>query len=41
MMRHQKKLIYGVQFHPEVSGNSGMILFQNFHTICQTHKKAQ
>jgi GMP synthase (glutamine-hydrolysing) len=41
MMRHQKKLIYGVQFHPEVSGNSGMILFQNFHTICQTHKKTQ
>ena len=39
MMRHQKKLIYGVQFHPEVSGNSGMILFQNFYTICQKHKK--
>ena len=40
IMRHQKKFLYGVQFHPEVSGNSGMILFQNFYNICQTHKKA-
>ncbi len=40
MMRHQKKLVYGVQFHPEVSGNSGMILFQNFYNICQAHMKA-
>ena len=39
-MRHKEKDIFGVQFHPEVSGNSGMILFQNFYNICQTHKKA-
>ena len=34
VMRHESKDLYGVQFHPEISGNNGMILFQNFYQIC-------
>jgi GMP synthase-like glutamine amidotransferase len=34
VMRHESKDLYGVQFHPEISGNNGMILLQNFYQIC-------
>jgi len=34
-MKHQTKLIFGVQFHPEVSGNHGRVLFENFISICE------
>ncbi|MFT5778860.1 MAG: GMP synthase (glutamine-hydrolyzing) [Crocinitomicaceae bacterium] len=33
-MQHQKKKIFGVQFHPEVSGNHGAIILENFVKLC-------
>jgi GMP synthase (glutamine-hydrolysing) len=33
-MQHENKHIFGVQFHPEVSGNYGNILLENFYHIC-------
>lgn len=33
-MMHKEKPLYGVQFHPEVSGNHGAVLFENFVNIC-------
>lgn len=33
-MRHVSKPLYGVQFHPEVSGNMGAQLIGNFVSIC-------
>lgn len=36
-MQHQEKLMFGVQFHPEVSGNYGAILLENFYTLCVGH----
>lgn len=34
-MRHPMLPLYGVQFHPEVSGDNGKILFRNFRDICR------
>jgi len=34
-MVHQTKQIFGVQFHPEVSGNHGRVIFENFTHLCQ------
>lgn len=33
-MEHIEKPIYGVQFHPEVSGNHGNIIIENFLKTC-------
>ncbi len=33
-MQHKEKALFGVQFHPEVSGNMGRLLFDNFIKIC-------
>lgn len=33
-MQHESKPIFGVQFHPEVSGNYGRTLIENFIRIC-------
>ena len=29
-MQHKDKMIYGLQFHPEVSGNFGRVIIENF-----------
>ena len=34
IMQHKEKAIFGVQFHPEVSGNHGSILIENFVNHC-------
>ena len=33
-MKHGRKRIYGLQFHPEVSGLNGKIILENFVKIC-------
>ncbi len=33
-MQHKEKPLYGVQFHPEVSGNHGRVLLENFVKVC-------
>jgi GMP synthase (glutamine-hydrolysing) len=33
MMQHQTKPFFGVQFHPEVSGNHGSLLIENFARV--------
>lgn len=37
-MQHKSKCIFGVQFHPEVSGNLGRVIFENFVKICETNQ---
>lgn len=37
-MVHAEKPFFGIQFHPEVSDESGIILFLNFIEICNSHK---
>jgi len=34
-IKHKEKPLYGVQFHPEVSGENGKILLKNFLRICK------
>lgn len=34
VMQHEEKPLFGIQFHPEVSGNHGKILIENFINIC-------
>lgn len=36
-MEHSSLPIFGVQFHPEVSGNLGRVIFDNFVRICVPH----
>lgn len=38
-MMHKDKPLYGVQFHPEVSGNFGAIILENFVHICEQHNR--
>ena len=33
-MEHDHKPIYGIQFHPEVSGNHGSMIIENFLKLC-------
>lgn len=33
-MQHTSRPIYGVQFHPEVSGNHGRVVIENFINAC-------
>ena len=33
-IQHRNKPIYGVQFHPEISGKSGEVLLDNFLNLC-------
>jgi GMP synthase (glutamine-hydrolysing) len=37
-MGHKEKPLYGVQFHPETSGNHGAVLIHNFIKICQRNR---
>lgn len=34
MMAHNERPIYGVQFHPELSGNHGALIIENFVKLC-------
>ncbi|SFT52837.1 GMP synthase (glutamine-hydrolysing) [Lishizhenia tianjinensis] len=40
-MQHRQRPLYGVQFHPEVSGNMGARLIENFVNICRNHAPAK
>lgn len=40
-MKHKTKLLYGLQFHPEVENtDNGYEMFQAFIEVCEAHKKA-
>lgn len=41
VIKHPKKPIYGVQFHPELSGKNGEIIFKNFFQICLRNHPSQ
>jgi GMP synthase (glutamine-hydrolysing) len=34
-MKHPTKSIYSIQFHPEISGDNGKNIFENFLNICR------
>jgi len=36
IMRHNERIIYGFQSHPEASGETGMTIMQNFFKICDS-----
>jgi GMP synthase (glutamine-hydrolysing) len=36
-MKHPEKPHWGVQFHPEVSGENGRVFFRNFLEVVETH----
>ena len=38
-MMHKSKQLYGVQFHPEVSGNHGAVILENFVNICEGRRE--
>ncbi len=40
MMQHKTKPLFGVQFHPEVSGNHGRVLIENFVKVCESRQKS-
>jgi len=40
-MYHKTKPLFGVQFHPEVSGNQGTLIIENFVDICRAALKAK
>ena len=39
VIKHREKQIYGVQFHPEISGRVGLGILKNFIGICNLQKK--
>ena len=38
-MMHKTKPLFGVQFHPETSGNLGAVILENFVHICERHQR--
>jgi GMP synthase (glutamine-hydrolysing) len=39
-MQHREKPIFGVQFHPEVSGNHGAVVLENFVKVCESPRQS-
>jgi GMP synthase-like glutamine amidotransferase len=33
-IRHETRPVYGLQFHPEASGDAGMAILRNFVGLC-------